>query len=102
MKAEHQPHPCDRRDAFAPWRADHLYVGDSGQVLCGRCMGVESTYTPWAWSDLGRMAADRSLTVSGTWRPGRPGEWVRVEPLVLRCETDRYCRPASAGPDPEE
>lgn len=69
------PHPCDRRDALAPWRSDHLYVGDSGEILCGRCMGVESTFTPWAWSDLGPMGLDRT---------------VRWEDQVLRCETDRY------------
>ena len=68
-------HPCDERDALAPWKPDHLYVGDDGRVLCGRCMGVESTFTPWAWSDLGPIGPDRSL---------------RGEATGLRCETDRY------------
>ncbi len=76
MQARPEPdHPCTRRQPLAPWKADHLYVGDSGEVLCGCCMGVESTYMPWAWSDLGPMDAERT---------------VRVDSLVLLCETDRY------------
>ena len=70
-------HPCEGREALAPWRADHLYVDDSGEVLCGRCMGVESTYKPWCWSDLGMMGPDCSVTIHGT---------------LCRCETDRYAR----------
>ena len=70
-------HPCTQRTPLAPWKADRLYVGDSGQVLCGGCMGIESTYVPWAWSDLGPMDAKRA---------------VRVDGLTLRCETDRYAR----------
>jgi hypothetical protein len=72
-------HPCDRREALAPWKPDHLYIGDDGVVLCGRCMGVESTYTPWAWSDLGPMGPDRTLRYPG-------------HPMDLRCETNRYVR----------
>ena len=75
MSTPDSSHPCDRRDALAPWKPDHLYVGDSGEILCGRCMGVESTFTPWAWSDLGPMGPDRSIRWEGT---------------DLRCETDRY------------
>ena len=70
-------HPCDRSEAFKPWMPDHLYIGDSGEVLCGCCMGIESTFTPWAWSDLGPVGPDRSL---------RYGD----DPTVLRCESDRY------------
>ena len=66
---------CDMRKASAPWRSNHLYVGDSGEVLCGNCMGIESTYTPWAWSDLGPMTPDRTVTWDG---------------MVFRCETDQY------------
>ena len=75
MTSENRSHPCERREAFSPWKPDHLYVGDSGEILCGRCMGVESTFTPWAWSDLGPMGPDRTVSVAGT---------------VLRCETDQY------------
>ena len=77
MSSNRSPHPCDGRAALAPWRADHLYVGDSGEVLCGRCLGIESTFTPWAWSDLGPMGPDRTVCWEGS---------------VLRCETDRYAR----------
>ncbi len=83
-------HPCDRRKALAPWKPDHVYIGDTGEILCGRCMGIESTYTPWAWSDLGKMGPDRSVT-----RPPEPiemgrGNLVHVESMAYRCETDRY------------
>jgi hypothetical protein len=44
-------HPCDLRKPNAPWKDNHLYIGDTGEVLCGCSMGIESTYTPWAWSD---------------------------------------------------
>ncbi len=72
-------HPCDHRKAFAPWKSDHLYVGDSGEILCGRCMGIESTYAPWAWSDLGKMNPDRSVILMFEGRP-----------TTYRCETDRF------------
>ena len=77
-----QAHPCDGREALAPWQPDHLYVNDDGQILCGRCQGVESTYKPWAWSDLGPMNTDRSVTIDGT---------------KHRCETDRYTHRRLAG-----
>jgi len=75
VQATNSPHPCDLRKANAPWKANHLYIGDRGEVLCGTCMGIESTYTPWAWSDLGPMTPDRTVTWDG---------------MVFRCETDQY------------
>ena len=38
-------------------------------------MGIESTYMPHAWSDLGPMRPDRTVDWDG---------------LIVRCETDRY------------
>ena len=75
MQATNTPHPCELRKPMKPWKANHLYVGDSGETLCGRCMGIESTYTPWAWSDLGPMRPDRTVDWDG---------------MIIRCETDRY------------
>ena len=81
-------HPCEHREAFAPWKPDHLYIHDSGQILCGRCMGAESTWTPWAWSDLGPMDSDRKIAFTreqiGQSIEGLPG----AESLVMRCEVD--------------
>lgn len=81
-------HPCERREAFVPWKPDHLYIDDSGQVLCGACMGVESTYTPWAWSDLGRMDGDRKVT----FHRSELGRLVERLPgpatIEFRCEID--------------
>ena len=82
-----EPHPCQRRDAFAPWKPDHLYIGDDGQVLCGGCMGTESTYTPWAFSDLGRMDGDRKVVIAV-----RPLAGGRPEPTEFRCEIDHAHR----------
>jgi hypothetical protein len=91
-KQAERPHPCERVKALDPWRPDHLYINDSGFVLCGRCMGVESTYSPWAWSDLGKIDADRKIEFTreqiGQSIEGLPG----AEDLVMRCETDRNHR----------
>ncbi len=38
---------------YEPWKASNLFIHDNGEVLCGDHMGVESTYQPQAWSDLG-------------------------------------------------
>ena len=38
---------------FGIWNPTHLYIDDNGVAYCGRHMGVESTYVPHAWSDLG-------------------------------------------------
>ena len=75
-------HPCLHREALPPWESDHLYIGDEGRVLCGRCMGIESTYTPWAFSDLGPIEADRAVLV--------PGHLTGGNPITLHCETDEY------------
>ena len=85
---EAPPHPGARRVAFAPWKPGHLYIDDSGQVLCGRCMGVESTYHPWAWSDLGAMDADGRVTFRRT-ELGRLFEGLSgPETVEFRCELD--------------
>jgi hypothetical protein len=77
MQADRETPTCELRKASAPWQSNHLYVGDSGEVLCGNCMGIESTYTPWAWSDLGPMRLDRTIDWDG---------------MVVRCEMDQYGR----------
>ena len=76
-------HPCMHREALPPWENGHLYLGDEGRVLCGRCMGIESTYTPWAFSDLGRMDGDRKVVIAV-----RPLAGGRPVPTEFRCETD--------------
>jgi hypothetical protein len=81
-------HPCEIREPLHPWKATHLYIGDNGQVLCGRCMGVESTFRPWCWSDLGPMAPDRSITLGPTEVERGPGNFVIAGASVWRCETD--------------
>ena len=81
-------HPCDVRKPLAPWKKDHLYIDDRGEILCGACMGVESTYTPWAWSDLGPMAPDRTVTVPAVKVEVAPGRWVEHERTAYRCEHD--------------
>jgi len=87
-----RPHPCEGHEPLAPWRADHLYINDLGVVLCGRCMGVESTYMPHAWSDLGKMDSDRKIAFTreqiGQSIAGLPG----AEGLGMFCETDRNHR----------
>ena len=93
-KQARSSHPCDVRDALEPWKADHLYIGDDGEVLCGRCMGVESTYRPWCWSDLGRMDADRSVTRPPEYIDVAPGRSELVPSTAYRCETDRYAAPS--------
>ncbi len=90
MAGELVPHPCDRREPLAPWKADHLYVGDEGMVLCGRCMGVESTYRPWCWSDLGPMRSDRSISLGPIEVERAPGTFITKGTMVVRCETDQY------------
>jgi hypothetical protein len=79
--------PCDRK-ANAPWKPDHLYVGDNGEVLCGSCMGVESTYRPWCWSDLGEMRPDRSITYPPMLVGVGPGRLVPQGTTTYRCEND--------------
>ena len=86
------PHPCDRREAFGPWKPNHLYIGDSGEVLCGRCMGTESTYTPWAWSDLGVMRPDRTVVLPPMFIEVAKGRLVLQGASAQRCETDRYAK----------
>lgn len=81
-------HPCDRRKPFAPWKADHLYIDDDGRILCGACQGIESTYKPWAFSDLGRMGPDRSVTRPAERVEMGPGRLVEVESRTYRCELD--------------
>jgi hypothetical protein len=51
-------------------------------------MGIESTYTPWGFSDLGKMDGERKvvLLVRPLSNAGeRPS---RVVPTTFRCETD--------------
>src|SRR5262249_53662781 len=81
-------HPCEHREAFAPWKPDHLYVDDSGQILCGRCMGAESTYRPWAWSDLGPMDTDRKITFDRRELGGLGLDITGSPVMTLRCEID--------------
>lgn len=83
-------HPCDGREPMSPWQATHLYIGDDGQVLCGRCMGIESTYRPWCWSDLGPMAPDRSISLGPMLVERGPGNFVVQGTMTCRCETDQY------------
>ena len=83
-------HPCEGRAAMEPWRADHLYIGDSGEVLCGRCMGIESTYMPHAWSDLGAIGADRTVVLPPMWIELGKNHKVLQGATAYRCETDRY------------
>ena len=91
MAATETPnHPCEGRKPLAPWRGDHLYIGDDGQVLCGRCMGVESTYRPWCWSDLGAMGADRTVVTPPMFIEVAKGRLVLQGATGHRCETDRY------------
>ena len=80
-------HPCEGREAFKPWQNDHLYIDDDGRVLCGRCMGTESTYKPWAFSDLGAMAEDRTVTFGPMWIEMGPGHKVLQGTTAYRCET---------------
>ena len=81
-------HPCERREPLGSWKSDHLYIGDGGEVLCGRCLGIESTYTPWAFSDLGRMDVDREVKLTPEairqMKEDVPGLSIRA----WRCETD--------------
>ena len=79
-------HPCEGREPLHPWRANHLYIGDDGRVLCGRCMGVESTYR------LGAMSPARSITV-GPLVAERGSQLVSMGPMTMRCETDAYAAP---------
>jgi len=90
--ANRATHPCDRREALKPWKPDHLYIGDSGQVLCGRCMGVESTWMPWAWSDLGRMDAHREVKFPPDVAAGLGKDWPELSIREFRCETDPRSR----------
>ena len=53
---------------FGVWSPTHLYIDDHGECLCGAHMGVESTYMPHAWSDLGQTT------------------FVVYEGVTLRCE----------------
>ena len=59
---------------YGIWNLTHLYINDDGVCYCGRHMGVESTYMPHAWSDLGETAS------------------VVNEGVVIRCEDPR-CTP---------
>ena len=95
MAGEHaRRHPCDDgREPLQPWKANHLYVGDDGQILCGRCMGIESTYRPWCWSDLGPMRADRSIDLGPMLSERGPGNFVVQGTMIVRCETDTYAVP---------
>jgi hypothetical protein len=68
---------CKGREPMAPWKSDHLYIGDNGEVLCGSCMGIESTYQPCAYSDLGLMDAAGMVEMAG---------------VIVLCETRRYAR----------
>ena len=86
---------CEGRKPLHPWKANHLYVGDDGQILCGSCMGIESTYRPWGWSDLGPMAPDRTVTLPAMKIEIGRGRWVEREATAYRCETDQYARPKS-------
>ena len=90
-------HPCDGREAMKPWKAAHLYIGDSGQVLCGRCMGVESTYMPHAWSDLGGMGADRTVVLPPMWIELGKNHKVLQGTTAYRCETDPIARFVLSG-----
>lgn len=81
-------HPCLHREAFPPWENDHLYIGDSGHVRCGRCMGIESTYTPWAFSDLGRMDAERKVVLRVPPLSNVGEGPSRPVPTTFRCDTD--------------
>ncbi len=84
------PRLCDLREPMHPWKADHLYVGDEGTILCGSCMGVESTYRPWCWSDLGPMGPDRSIPLGPFEVERGPGNFVTQGTMVARCETNQY------------
>ena len=64
----------NRESGFGVWNPAHLYINDSGICYCGRHMGVESTYMPHAWSDLGETA----FVVHGA--------------VLIRCEDPR-CAP---------
>ena len=83
-------HPCEARKPLEPWKADHLYIDDRGQILCGRCMGVESTYRPWCWSDLGVMGEDRTVVTPPMFIEVAKGRLVLQGATAHRCETDRY------------
>ena len=93
MARVHANHPCEGREPFEPWKANHLYIDDDGRVLCGRCMGVESTYRPWCWSDLGPMNPDRAITMGPMLVERGRGNVVPIGPMTLRCETDTYVVP---------
>ena len=84
------PHPCDVRKPLHPWKGNHLYIGDDGEILCGRCMGVESTYKPWAYSDLGPMGPDRSIDLGPQLTELGPEGYLAQGSFIARCETDRY------------
>lgn len=43
--------------AASPFKPDHLYIDDDGRVSCGKHIGVEATFKPWAFSDLGAVVA---------------------------------------------
>ena len=60
---------------YGVWNPTHLYIDDGGFCYCGGHMGVESTYMPHAWSDLGET------------------EFVIHDGVVIRCEDPR-CKPA--------
>jgi hypothetical protein len=93
MARVHANHPCEGREPLKPWKANHLYIGDDGRVLCGRCMGVESTFRPWCWSDLGPKGADGSITLGPMLVERGPGNVVPMGTMTLRCEIDSYTYP---------
>jgi hypothetical protein len=95
MATKAPEHPCERGKALAPWKANHLYIGDNGEIRCGRCMGIESTYMPHAWSDLGAMGADRTVVLPPMWIELGAGHKVLQGATAYRCETDRYSQPTT-------
>lgn len=66
--------PANRDGGFGIWNPRHLYINDGGVCYCGGHMGVESTYVPHAWSDLGET------------------EFVTHDGVVIRCEDPRCSR----------
>ncbi len=90
MATKASPHPCERGKAFDPWKEDHLYIDDDGRIACGRCMGISSTYKPWAYSDLGQMTKDRTVTMPPMWIELGPGQKVLQGAITYRCETDQF------------
>ena len=90
MARELAQNPCEGREPLQPWKANHLYVGDDGEILCGRCMGIESTYRTWCWSDLGPMGTDRSIDMGPMLTERGPEGFVARGAIIVRCETDRF------------